>query len=311
MSTFLYYFFVFPISLLPLRILYLFSDILYFLFVFIISYRKKVIINNLRNSFPDKSENEIKQLSKAFYKHLTDILIEGVKNLSISKKQLKKRLVVKNPEVMQELYNQKRNVILVSGHFNNWEWMISAQNLLFDHQAFGIGMPMTSKFWDKKVNSRRERFGMKVVNASNYVATFKTFNKKPFAVLTLGDQSPSSATKSYWMRFLNQQTAVLFGTEKMAHDYNFAVVFFCIHKVKRGFYEVNLKLITKDAKTLNWGEITEAHTHLLEQEIIENPAFWLWSHKRWKKEVPQNLEELKIEQKNKFDLKFKSKLDRI
>lgn len=278
---------------------------MYFIFTRIFSYRKSVIIGNIQRSFPDKSELEQQQLVKQFYRHFTDILVEGIKNLSISKNQLKKRMIVRNPELMQALYGEKRNVILVSGHFNNWEWLISAQNLLFNHQSLGIGMPMTNKFWDKKVNQRRERFGMQVINASNYQLKFRTFKKKPFAVLTLGDQSPAHSSKSYWMNFLNQKTAVLFGTEQMANDYNFVVVFFVVHKIKRGFYELELKLITKDAKTLNWGEITEIHTNLLENEIIKNPSQWLWSHKRWKREIPEDLEELQRKQKKKFEERFR------
>lgn len=305
MSALLYYLIVFPISFLPLGLLYKFSDLLYFIFTRIFSYRKSVIIGNIQRSFPDKSELEQQQLVKQFYRHFTDILVEGIKNLSISKNQLKKRMIVRNPELMQALYGEKRNVILVSGHFNNWEWLITAQNLLFNHQSFGIGMPMTNKFWDKKVNQRRERFGMQVINASNYQLKFRTFKKKPFAVLTLGDQSPAHSSKSYWMNFLNQKTAVLFGTEQMANDYNFVVVFFVVHKIKRGFYELELKLITKDAKTLNWGEITEIHTNLLENEIIKNPSQWLWSHKRWKREIPEDLEELQRKQKKKFEERFR------
>ena len=305
MSALLFYLIVFPISFLPLGFLYKLSDLLYFIFTRIFPYRKSVIIGNIQRSFPDKSELEQEQLLKQFYRHFTDILVEGIKNLSISKKQLKKRMLVRNPELMQELYDEKRNVILVSGHFNNWEWLISSQNLLFNHQAFGIGMPMSNKFWDKKVNQRRERFGMQVINASNYQIKFRTFKKKPFAVLTLGDQSPAHSTKSYWMNFLNQDTAVLFGTEYMANDYDFTVVFFIVHKIKRGYYELDLKLITKDAKSMNWGEITEIHTKLLEDEIIKNPSQWLWSHKRWKREMPQDLSELKRKQKKHFEERFR------
>jgi KDO2-lipid IV(A) lauroyltransferase len=305
MSAVLYYIIVFPISFLPLGLLYKFSDLLFFFFTRIFPYRKAVILENIQRSFPDKSKDEQQQLVKDFYRHFTDILVEGIKNLSISKKQLKKRMLVRNPELMQELYDEKRNVILVSGHFNNWEWLISSQNLLFNHQAFGIGMPMSNKFWDKKVNQRRERFGMQVINASNYQIKFRTFKKKPFAVLTLGDQSPAHSTKSYWMNFLNQETAVLFGTEHMANDYDFVVVFFIVHKVKRGFYELELKLITKDAKSLEWGQITEQHTRILEAEIIRNPSQWLWSHKRWKREIPQDLTTLKRKQKKYFEERFR------
>ncbi|NBR13324.1 MAG: hypothetical protein EBU01_01935 [Crocinitomicaceae bacterium] len=306
MSRIAFYVFVMPLSYLPLAVLYLFSNFLSFIFIYIFPYRKKVIEQNIRNSFPQYTDNEVNTLIKKFYRHFTDTLVEGIKNLSISEKQLRKRLIVKNPELMEQLYSQKRNVILVSGHYNNWEWLISAQNFLFKHQAFGIGMPLSNKFWNDKVTQRRERFGMKVVSSSNYKVKFQTFKKKPYAVLTLGDQSPAHSTKSYWMNFLNQQTAVLFGTEFMANEFDFAVVFFIVRKIRRGYYELELKLLTEEPKSLKWGEITEIHTTLLEHEIIQNPAYWLWSHKRWKREIPQDLTELKIHQKKRFESKFRT-----
>jgi KDO2-lipid IV(A) lauroyltransferase len=147
---------------------------------------------------------------------------------------------------------------------------------------------------------------MKVVHAKNFKDEIKKYNDKPVAILTLGDKSPGDARKSYWMEFLHQPTAVLFGTEQMAHSNDFAVVFFINRKVKRGYYEMQLSLITDNPSSCEWGEITEKHTHLLEKEIKTNPAFWIWSHKRWKREVPSDLEQLKKEQHDKFNATFKS-----
>lgn len=305
MARISYYLFVYPLSKLPLSILYLLSSFFSFLLIYIIRYRRKVILNNIQNSFPELTAKDHQVIATKFYKHFADILIEGIKNLSISKEELTKRLIVKNPELMHQLFKKGKNVILVSGHYNNWEWLISAQNFLFPHQAFGIGMPMTSKFWDQKVNEQRQRFGMKVVHSQNYKAAFESYKEKPFAILNLSDQAPPDAEKSYWTYFLNQQTPVLFGTEFMANEYDFAVVFFITRKLKRGFYELELNLISDNPKQLNYGEITEAHTQLLEKEINLNPEFWLWSHKRWKRAVPENLNELKIQQKNRFDERFR------
>ena len=300
-----YYLFVYPLSKLPLSILYLFSSFFAFLLIYVSPYRKKVILKNIENSFPNLTAREHQNIANKFYRHFADLLVEGIKNLTISKEELTKRLIVKNPELMQQLFDQGKNVILVSGHYNNWEWLISAQNFLFPHQAFGIGMPMTSKFWDQKVNNQRQRFGMKVVHANNYKATFENFKEKPIAILNLSDQAPPDAEKSYWTTFLNQQTPVLFGTEFMANEYDFSVVFFVVRKRKRGYYELELKLITDKPKELNYGEITETHTELLEKEIIQNPEFWLWSHKRWKRAIPTNLNELKVQQEKRFIERFR------
>jgi KDO2-lipid IV(A) lauroyltransferase len=298
-----YYLIVRPLSMLPLFILYRFSDLFYFLLITIFPYRKTVIDENIRRSFPQMSELEQRAIRKKFYRHFADILIEGIANLSMSQSELSKRFKVINPEVMQELYDKKKSVILVSGHYNNWEWLISAQQFLFPHQAMGIGMPMTSKFWDKKVNERRQRFGMKVVHSGNFKEEIKGM-KEPVAILTLSDQSPGDSRKSYWMDFLNQTTAVLFGTEQMAHTYDMAVVFFALKKVKRGYYEMELKLITEEPRKLPWGAITDAHTRMLEYEIRYKPENWIWSHKRWKREIPEDLELLKKEQYEKFNAHF-------
>ena len=298
------YYIIFILSLIPLRILYLFSDFFYFLLCYIIKYRKDIIEKNLVNSFPDLSQKEINNTRKQIYKHLSDILFEGIKNLSISKEELKKRVSVLNPEVLDEIFNEKKSVILVSGHYNNWEWMISAQAFLFPHKAMGIGMPLSNSFWDKKINERRARFGMNIAHAKNYKEKINAYNNAPHAILTLSDQSPGNSLKSYWTSFLNQQTGVLFGIEMMAHEYQYDVVFFKTRKKSRGYYEITLIKMEKNPNTLQWGGITEWHTKKLEELIHENPAYWLWTHKRWKREVPKDLEKLKREQKNKFEEKF-------
>ena len=299
-----YYIFVLPLSYLPLWVLYLLTDFFFLLLISILPYRKKVIDNNLKNSFPELSLKKRNKIKRKFYRHFTDILAEGVKNLSMSEKAYKKRFKVKNPELISELYDANKNVLLVSGHYNNWEWLITCQDLLFPHQAFGIGKQMTSKFWDKKVNEKRMRLGMRVIHAKNYKEVLKNFTENLKAVLVLSDQSPGDSSKSYWMNFLHQETAVLFGTELMAHQLDYAVVFFITRKIKRGHYEMELQLITQQPKEMNWGDITEAHAKLLEKEIIDAPEFWLWSHKRWKREIPDDLNALKNKQRTYFNEKF-------
>jgi len=306
MAKIAYYLIIIPISFLPLRVLYLFTDLFYLLIITVIPYRRQVVRQNLINSFPEKSLSEIKKIEYQFYRHITDLLAEGTKNLTISQKELSKRLIVENSELMVNLHAKNKSVLLVSGHHNNWEWLITAQNTLFKHQAMGIGMPLSSKFWDKKINERRSRFGMKVVNAQNLKSEISLLSSTPIAILILSDQSPGDSRKSYWMNFLNQQTAILFGTEQLANEYDFSTVFFKMEKVKRGYYKMSLQLISEDAKSMNWGEITENHTHLLEKEIVKCPQFWIWSHKRWKRDIPLDLEQLKEEQKAKFTQKYRS-----
>lgn len=281
------------------------SRVLYFLLYFIIPYRKKLVFQNLKNSFPDKSEEEIKSISKKFYLHFADLIVESVKNLSISEKNLVKRMKVKNPEVIQELYDQNRSVLMVSGHYNNWELLITSQQLILPHQAVGIGKPLTNKFWDKKLNERRARFGMRIINANNVKEKMEEWKDEPTASLVLSDQSPGDSHKSYWMNFLNQQTAVLFGAELMANMYDFAVVYFQIDKVKRGYYEISFQHITTNPREEEYGYITEQHTKMLEKAIQEKPEFWVWTHKRWKREIPEDLDGLREQQISNFNKKFR------
>ncbi|MFM8242299.1 MAG: lysophospholipid acyltransferase family protein, partial [Crocinitomicaceae bacterium] len=245
------------------------------------------------------------KLEKDFYKHFCNLLVEGIKNLSISQRDLMQRFSVTNPELLDELYAKKQSVILISGHYGNWEWLITAQAALFQHKAFGIGMPLTSNFWNDKLNEKRSRFGMTVLNAKNYKAALKN-SSQPFAVLTLGDQAPPFSEKAYWTNFLNQQSPVLLGTEFMANEFNAAVVYFSIIPVKRGYYNMTLTLITDDPRSCPFGYVTENHTRLLEHQIMTQPSYWLWTHKRWKRSLPVNLEALRESQEKAFNERFRS-----
>lgn len=293
-----------PLSKLPLPILYGVADFFYLILLTIFPYRKKVIERNLRMSFPEKNAKQIKMIRQQFYRHFSDLLAESIYNFSVSRTKLLKRVQVRNPELMDDLYAKNKSVLLVSGHYNNWEWMITAQNLLFPHQAVGIGAPLTNQYFDQKITGLRSRFGMQILHASTVKQGFKELEDQVISTLILSDQSPVDATKAYWTKFLNQDTAVLFGCEMLAHEHQHAVVFFEMIKIKRGYYMLDLKLITEDPSQCEWGSITQQHTQLLEEVINREPAYWLWSHKRWKRDVPANLNELKLSQKMKFDKRF-------
>ena len=303
MSAILYYCVVYPLSLLPLWILYRISDLLFLLFISVLPYRKKVVQSNIEKSFPDVSAKDQAVLVRGFYRHFSDLLIEGIKNLSISKKELQKRLHISNPEIMESLQQKGKSILLVSGHFNNWEWFITGQASIVPFQSFGIGMPLSNGFWDKKLTERRQRFGLTVVNAHNYKSMFTL--KHPISVLVLSDQAPADGRKSYWMDFLHQPTPILFGVEQMANEFDLSVVYFTMKKITRGQYSVEFQILTEDPKSLPYGVLTEKHVQLLEESIIEQPCNWLWSHKRWKREVPADLDALKASQKSKFEDKYR------
>lgn len=265
------------------------------------------MFKNIQHSFPNLSKKEQHKIVKQFYRYFTYLLAESVKNLSISEKELKKRMLVKNPDLLNEFYDKGQSVLLLSAHFFNWELIITAQSLLFKHQAVGIGTPLSNKFWDKKINDRRERFGMKVVHADNYKEELEKLKGTPTATLILGDQSPSNVENSYWIDFLNQKTAFFFGAEIIANQSNSAVVYISMSRIKRGQYALELIPITAHPQQEEYGFITETYVKLLEEDIFKTKYAWLWSHKRWKKVAPENLQEIKDAHKKRFETKFRNK----
>jgi KDO2-lipid IV(A) lauroyltransferase len=293
------------ISYLPLWLLYRISDLFYLILISVFPYRKKVIETNLKNSFPELSNIEIRKLRNKFYRHFADLVIEGIKNLSISKSELAKRFVLKNPEIIDKIIEKNQSVMLISGHYGNWEWLITSLATWFDCKNVGIGMPLTNSFWDRALNKRRSRFGLHVAHSGNYKVIIN--RDEANVILVLSDQSPSNSENAYWTNFLNQQTAVLFGAEFMANDQKFVPIFFRTLKVKRGFFEVELVPFKEELLQTTYGEITQWHSHLLEKTIKNQPEFWLWSHKRWKREVPSNLEELRKSQEERFNARFRKK----
>ena len=255
--------------------MYLITDFLYLLLLSVLPYRRKVVRLNLKRAFPEKSVAERKSIERKFYRYFTDLLAESVKNLGISKLHLKKRINLVNRDLIDQLYMNGRSVVFTSAHYNNWEWLISAQNFLFAYQAVGIGKQMTDSFWDDRINARRSRFGMKVVHRLNFKDVLDEIGKRLISILVLSDQSPGDSLKSYWTNFLGRPTAVTFGTELIAHQYDFAVVYLHMKKVKRGYYDIEFKMISEEPKNEPYGAITDKHVKLLEEIIVEEPSRWI------------------------------------
>lgn len=305
LNRLLYYLIINPFSKLPMWVLYGFSDLLFVLIVTIIPYRKKIALENLSNCFPELGDREKKKLLRKNYHHITNILAESIKNLSISQKGLQKRYILENPEIFNELDKSGKSVIVVSSHYSNWEFLITAQNLIIPQLAIGIGKPLSRKFLNKKINALRERNGMVVVNAGNYkdeISARQSMGTN-VAILALADQAPSPKN-AYWTSFFNIQTPFPFGPEFMAHQYNFPVVFLKTSKVKRGYYKSVAEIISLEPDKEKFGSIMDNYVKKLEDQIREKPEHWLWTHKRWKHSIPDNIDELKIEQKATFYRKF-------
>lgn len=287
LNTLVYYLVIIPISLLPFPVLYAISDFLFFTFFYLIGYRKKVILQNIINSFPEKSKEEHHAIYKEFYKHFCDLIVESIKAFTISKEEVAKRVVCKNPEAIDKFFDQNRSAIIFGGHFNNWEIFAVGVDALVKHKSVGIYTPLSNLYFDEKMRSTRSRYGLTMISTKK-IKRYLDGNKDQLTVTIFGgDQSPSNPRTAHWMNFLNQDTGVQMGAEKFAKAYNTPVVYGRINKEKRGHYSFEFFEITDSPNETAEGEITEKATRLLEKDIKEFPQYWLWSHRRWKHQNPK------------------------
>ena len=285
----LYYLVIIPVSSLPFPILYKLSDGLYFLFYYVLGYRKKIVLQNIRNSFPDKSEKECIEICKKFYKHFCDIVVESLKTFTISEKEVLKRVVCNNPEFINKYYDRKQSVIIAAGHYNNQELFAVVIDMLIKHKAGGIYQPLTNKYFENKMRATRGKYGLTMIPTNKVKHFFEDNANELIAPAFAMDQSPSNPNKAHWMTFLNQDTGVLYGTEKFAKEYNFPVIYCGMNKVKRGFYSLDFSDVTDTPRETAHGEITEKVMRLLEKDIQAVPQYWLWSHRRWKHKKPEGI----------------------
>ncbi len=275
--------FIYILSLLPMRVLYLVSDILYPVTYYLIGYRKKIVLNNLRNSFPEKTEEEIREVAHKFYRHFNDLIVEILKMTTISPKSLKKRLKFSNPEVMKDYYKQGKSVLLVGAHFNNWEWSLGLTDGS-PHLPISIYKPLHNRYFDRFFRKTRERHGAIMIPMRDTIRQILADRRERKLAYYgfVSDQSTIWEETQYWTNFLNQLTPVHLGIEKIALKTGYPVAFVHIKKVKRGYYEVDLLKLFDEVSGLAEHEITEKHVRTLEANIREKPEQWLWTHRRWK-----------------------------
>lgn len=272
-------------GLLPLRVLYCFADLNYLLMYYIFRYRRNVVRNNLLKSFPEKTPAEIVQIEREYYRHLCDLFVETYRMWHMSEKEIRKRCVFTNPEVILQYFEEGKSVIGVLGHYGNWEWMSSFGLWIPSGIDFyTLYKPLHSKVADRMMFHMRSRFGATPVPKNDILRKIVE-NKREgrlFLAGFIGDQTPNKGNLNFWTEFLNQDTPILIGTEKIARKFNFPVISLNMRKVKRGYYEVDFVNICARPADLPEGELTLRHTHLLEQYIRKEPRYWLWSHRRWK-----------------------------
>jgi Kdo2-lipid IVA lauroyltransferase/acyltransferase len=275
------------ITLLPLRILYLFSDFLFLVLYYFPSYRRKVVSTNLRNSFPEKSEEELKSIEKKFYMHLADIFIETLYVTHMSEDEQNRRFRYSNLEIIDKLLEDKRDVIAVLGHYNNWEWPTLLPFYL-KYKTIIIYKPLQNKYFNRHIINQRSKHGIVLTPTSSIIREIINNKKENINTVSvfLTDQTPAKGEIMYWTTFLNQDTPVYTGTEKIASKYDMAIIYFNIQKLKRGYYNLGIELLLDHTAGLPEHVITETHVRRLEEIIREKPEYWLWSHRRWKHKKP-------------------------
>jgi KDO2-lipid IV(A) lauroyltransferase len=287
LTRILYYLILVPLSYLPFWFLYAVSSFFCIILYRVVGYRTKVVLSNIQNSFPEKTAKEHKAIMNAFYRHFCDIFIETLKAFSLTKKQAAVRFKVINNDALNDLYAKKRHIVLVLGHYNNWEWLALCGQIGTQHKSIGFYTPLKDKFFNEKLRKSRERFGMTTVPTSDPKMMFAEMKERPSMMYFGSDQSPRKSQKCYWTTFLNQETGVQFGAEKIATKTNAAVVFGKITKIKRGHYTLEYQLLCENPNEVEPGTITKKHVQALEEIIKEKPQFWLWSHRRWKHKRPE------------------------
>jgi KDO2-lipid IV(A) lauroyltransferase len=276
------------ITLLPFKILYIFSDILFFFLYYFPSYRRKVVAENLRNSFPEKSAQEIALIERKFYRHLADLFIETLKLTHMSNKELKKRMTLSNPELIGRLYDSGRDVVVVQGHYNNWEWVAVCLPLYTKYKCVGVYKPLQNKMFDKFINNYRLRNNAELAPMQLIVRKIIENLRKNIRCIYgfAADQTPAKTLIEYYTDFLNQETPVFLGIEKIAAKYDMPVVLLNVQKVRRGYYSMTIELLFDSTRGLPKYMVTDMHVKRLEQIIKENPEYWLWTHRRWKYKKP-------------------------
>ncbi len=274
--------FVLFIGIIPFKILYGFSDFVAFVLHRIFRYRVKIVYENLRRSFPDKSNEEIRRIEGKTYQNLADITVEGLKAFTMSTDTLLKRFRIKNPEVLDAYQEQSQSVMLLAAHYGNWEWGVITASLQVKKNLIGLYKPLANKFINSYLRKTREREGILLASIFQTAQYFKNYVHKGVVFVLIADQSPSNITKSYWVDFFGRETAFLHGPENYARQYELPVFFVEVTRIKRGYYEYELQPLVHHPNTLQKGEITRRYAEKLEAMIRKKPEDWLWSHRRWK-----------------------------
>lgn len=275
--------FLWIISILPFRFLYFVSDVIYFLIYYIIGYRKKVVLDNLKLAFPEKSKQEIIQISKKFYHHFCDMIFESIKSLTISEKEILKRFKFTNLNEIKQYETANKSIIAMCGHYANWEWIIILQKYL-EFKGYAVYKRLRNAYFDKLVKKIRSKYNNYLITTKETITTLveSNNNNELFLCGMAADQSPKLRKAYHWTEFMGVNVPCYTGAEMIAKRLDLPVVFLDVQKVKRGYYEATFRTITKNPKEFIDYEITDEFLKLVENQIRRAPEYYLWTHRRWK-----------------------------
>ena len=275
--------FLLLISILPFRLLYIFSDFVYLLIFYVIGYRRKTVRENLRLVFPEKPITEIKQIEKKFYKHMCDMFLEMIKSMSASKKEIAKRFVITNPEEFKRLESLDKNIIVMYGHYASYEWSMVVENYI-NYKGYGVYKKIKNKYFDALVKRIRSKYNTILITTKETRSKMLKLNSKGerFMIGFLSDQSPKYNSKNHWTEFMNIKVPTFVGAEVFAKKMDMAITYLKINKVKRGFYEAEVVTLSDNPKTVDNFKLTDIFLSHLEGQIKAAPEYYLWTHKRWK-----------------------------
>ena len=286
---FLVYILVYPflwlVSILPFRLLYAFSDFLYFWIYLVFGYRKKVVKQNLNLVFPNKSQSEITTITTKFYHHLCDMMVEAIKSLTISEKEMKEHFKFSNVEVLNEIEKMNRSTILMCAHYGSWEWIFILNRFVDPNtKGYAVYKKLANPYFDRLFKRIRAQYNSHLITTKETITTL--IRAKVDGKLTISgfvsDQSAKPHNALHWGEFMGYKVPMHTGAEILAKRLNMAVVFFRVKRLKRGYYETTFEVITTNPKDYKDYEITDKFFRLVEQQIAEAPEYYLWTHKRWK-----------------------------
>lgn len=262
--------------------LYGLSNLTYYIVYYGIGYRKKVVRQNLERSFPNLSNDALKKIEKDFYRHLFDILLEGVKGFSLSQKELVRRHQLITPDLLKGIIDRGQSVLLVGGHYANWEWAGMVASKQSQTDVVILYSPIKNPYIDNFIKKSRSLYNTYFWASHLAPRAFRKYKNDPLTFVLIADQSPSNPKRAHWMPFLNQDTPVLRGPASYAVQYDMPLLFIDFQRVKRGYYTMEISVLADNPKAYSPEELTTLYMRKLEQIIQERPEQWLWSHRRWK-----------------------------